>query len=281
MPLEFDPSWRFEAPPGEVPNELVDEFSKLIARIATHRPGQSTLEHFKGYFAAAAGTTSTRSSNPGWAQSDLDSYMQRASRNVPLFIAAFFDGCEALRREGVDVPKVDLINRLIAENEVPYGIDPPELIFVGQGVAPVAIQDTTPSLDEQAFEVLQNAISTSEQLLAGGKGRQAVQEMLWVLETITTAFRGLDTETGTVRGKYFNKILADLRTQNKGTHLRQVVSWALKLHGYLSSPTGGAIRHGADVAALQPLQLHEARLFCNLIRSYASFLIDEHTRHAE
>ena len=281
MSLEFDASWRFEAPPGEVPNELICEFSKLIARIATHRPGQFTLEHFKGYFAAAAGTTSTLSSSPRWAQSDLDSYMKDASLNVPLFIEAFFDACEAFRREGVDVPDVDLINRLIAENEVPYRIDPPELVFIGQGVAPVAIQDTTPSLGKQALEVLQNAISESEQLLAGGKGRQAVQEILWVLETIATAFRGLDTETGTVRGKYFNKILADLRTQDKGTHLCEVFSWALKLHGYLSSPTGGAIRHGADVAALQPLQLHEARLFCNLIRSYASFLIDEHTRRAD
>ena len=281
MPLEFDASWRFEAPPGEVPNKLINEFSTLIARIATHRPGQSTLEHFKAYFAAAAGTTSTRSSNAGWAQSDLDSYMQQASLNVPIFIEAFFDGCEAFRRAGVAVPDVHLINRLIAESDVPYRIVPPELVFTGQGVAPVAVRNTTPSLDKQALEVLQNAISLSEQLLAEGKGRQAVQEILWVLETIATAFRGQDTETGTVQGKYFNKILADLRTQNKGTHLRQVLSWTLKLHGYLSSPTGGGIRHGADLAAIQPLQLHEARLFCNLIRSYVGFLIDEHTRRAD
>ena len=281
MPLVFDASWRFEAPPGKVPYELINEFSTLIVRIATHRPGQSTLEHFKSYFAAAAGTTSARSSDVGWAQSDLNSYMQQASLNVPLFIEAFFDGCEAFRRQGVAVPDVRLINRLIAESEVPYRIDPPELVFTGQEVAPVAVQNATPSLDKQALEVLHNAISTSEQMLAEGKGRQAVQEILWVLETIATAFRGLDTDTGTVQGKYFNKIVADLQTQSKGTHMHQVLSWAMKLHGYLSSPTGGGIRHGADVAALQPLQLHEARLFCNLIRSYVSFLIDEHTRRAD
>ena len=281
MPLEFDASWRFEAPPGGVPDQLICEFSTLIAWISTHRPGQPTLEHFKRYFAAAAGTTSTRSSNAEWAQLDLDSYMQQASLNVPLFIEAFFDGCEAFRREGVAVPDVHLVNRLIAKSEVPYRIDPPKLVFAGQGVAPVAVQNTTPSLDKQALEVLHDAISSSEQLLAGGKGRQAVQEILWVLETIATAFRGLDTETGTVQGKYFNKILADLRTQNKGTHLHQVISWTLTLHGYLSSPTGGGIRHGADLAAIQPLQLHEARLFCNLIRSYVCFLIDEHTRRMD
>ena len=102
-----------------------------------------------------------------------------------------------------------------------------------------------------------------------------------MLETIATAFRGLDTDTGTVQGKYFNKIVADLKVQNKGTHLHQVLSWIMTLHGYLSSPTGGGIRHGADVAELQSLQLHEARLFCDLIRSYVSFLLDEHTRRVD
>ncbi len=279
MPLVFDASWRFEAPPGEVPYKLIDEFSRLIAQIGTIRPGQATLEHFKKYFAAAAGTTSTRSSNSGWAQTDLDSYMQQASLNVPLFIEAFVDACEAFRQKGVAVPEVGLVNRLIADSGVPYRLDPPELVFTGQVVAPVAVQHSRPSLDEQALKVLQNAISTSEQLLAEGKGRQAVQEILWVLETIATAFRGLDTNTGTVQGKYFNKIVVDLKSQNKGTHMHQVLSWIMKLHGYLSSPTGGGIRHGADLRALQSLKLHEARLFCNLIRSYVNFLIDEHTRH--
>ena len=278
MPLEFDASCRFEAPPGEVPDKLINEFSTLIARITTHRPGKATLEHFKSYFAAAAGTTSTWSSNAGWAQVDLESYMQQASLNVPLFIEAFYDSCEVFGRNGAAVPDVDLINRLIAESEVPYRIDPPDLVFTGQGVAPVAGQHATASLDKQALEALHDAISISERMLAEGNGRQAVQEILWVLETITTAFRGLDTDTGTVQGNYFNKIVAELKTQNKGTHMNQVLSWTMKLHGYLSSPTGGGIRHGADVAALQPLQLHEARLFCNLIRSYVNFLIDEHTR---
>ena len=33
------------------------------------------------------------------------------------------------------------------------------------------------------------------------------------------------------------------------------------------------------MATLQPLQIHEARLFCNLILSYANFLLDEHAKH--
>ena len=42
----------------------------------------------------------------------------------------------------------------------------------------------------------------------------------------------------------------------------------MTLHGYLSSPTGGGIRHGVDLREGLALQLDEAQLYCNLIRSY-------------
>ena len=58
---------------------------------------------------------------------------------------------------------------------------------------------------------------------------------------------GLDTGSGTVQGKYFNKIIADLRKHNQGTTLDQVLDWIGALHGYLSSPTGGGIRHGTHL----------------------------------
>jgi hypothetical protein len=48
------------------------------------------------------------------------------------------------------------------------------------------------------------------------------------------------------------------------------------MHGYLSSPTGGGVRHGIDLAGGVDLDPSAARLFCNLTRSYISFLIMEH-----
>jgi hypothetical protein len=50
------------------------------------------------------------------------------------------------------------------------------------------------------------------------------------------------------------------------------------LHGFLSSPTGGGVRHGVDLNEGVAVKLNEARLYCNLIRSYISFLISEHER---
>jgi hypothetical protein len=47
------------------------------------------------------------------------------------------------------------------------------------------------------------------------------------------------------------------------------------LHGYLSSPTGG-VRHGADLKSGITIDADEGRLYYNLIRSYATFLMAEH-----
>ena len=52
----------------------------------------------------------------------------------------------------------------------------------------------------------------------------------------------------------------------------------MSLHGYLSSPTGGGVRHGVDLNEVRELGISEARLYCNLIRSYLTFLMDEHDR---
>jgi hypothetical protein len=110
-----------------------------------------------------------------------------------------------------------------------------------------------------------------------GRGREAVQEVLWLLETVSTAFQGAQVEGNVVRGAYFNDIVRDLRRAANGRVLQQVLGWLERIHGYLSAPRGGGIRHGAalDIEALQP---HEATLFVNVIRSFVSYLIAEYER---
>jgi hypothetical protein len=83
---------------------------------------------------------------------------------------------------------------------------------------------------------------------------------------------------GNLQGKYFNKVILDLRKHSPGTTLNEVLDWITTMHGFLSASKGGGIRHGTDIkkSAVTKPKPHEARLFCNLIRSYIRFLIDEH-----
>jgi hypothetical protein len=275
--LKFNSAWRFESP-GAMPSKVVNELSELIGRITTQGKTQEILERFKSYFASAAGTTSTWSSSASWAQTDMDNYMQQAADNAPLFLEAFYDACESLRSDDLAVPDVKMINRVLAKFKTGYEIRPPELVSLDGDAGPVEAPAQPASLDAQAREIIQKSLSQSEQFLSDGNSRQAVQEVLWLLETVSTAFQGIDTGTGTVQGKYFNKIVADLRRRNQGTTLDQVLDWVTTLHGYLSSPTGGGIRHGTHLKAGVATKPHEARLFCNLIRSYIFFLIAEHER---
>ena len=101
-----------------------------------------------------------------------------------------------------------------------------------------------PSLDHQAEEIIEvRACHSRHKALAEGRGRQVVQELVWLLETIATAFRGARTADGSLHGRYFNKFIGELRARPA----RQPAGPDLGLDGqtpwlYLSSPTGGGIR---------------------------------------
>jgi len=258
--LKFDGAWRFDSP-GEIAPGVIGSFYDLINRIAAQADRKSILEYFKSYFANAAGRTYYRSSDIRWAESDLRDYMNQAGSNAPLFIETFYDACEALhaRNPEITVPDVARINRVLFENDAGYEIRPPDLIS-NNLPEPIQVPERLPSLDRQGghSRIFENIGAT----FISRDDRQAVQEILWLLETVSTAFHGLDVGDGTVEGKYFNKIAEDLRRYQKGTTLSQVLGWITALHGYLSSP-------------------NEARLFCNLIRSYASYLMAEHDRLAK
>jgi hypothetical protein len=276
--LNFNGAWRFDSP-GPIPNDVCNAFFELIGRIASPDSRKTILEHFKHYFGAAAGVSSSYSSSTSWAESDLLGYMDQAAANAPLFIEAFYDGCYSLASENppVAVPDLNRINRILHESGSGYQIQPPNLVSTNVQTH-IAVPPRAPSLDEQAQAIIQKSLSDSEQMLSEGRNRPAVQEVLWLLETVSTVFQGLETKTGTVQGKYFNKIVADLQKHRRGTTLDQILSWITTLHGYLSSPTGGGIRHGTDLRAGIATQPDEARLFCNVIRSYITFLLSEHER---
>jgi hypothetical protein len=286
MALKFNNAWRFN-PPGDgrfqnktIPGEAIEEFLGLASRVATQGPRQSVLEHFKGEFASAAGSTHSRSSNESWAATDLENNMCSASENAPLFIEAFYDACTFLGRRYPDwwVPDINLINTVLKKHDIGYEIRPPDLVLLETLETVVPVPEPPPTLAEKAIDVFQASLQRSEQLLAENHPREAVQEILWLLETVATAFRGLETHSGTVEGKYFNQIVRDLRAKHPGTTLDRVLEWVTNVHGYLSSPSGGGIRHGLDIDAGVELSQNDARLYCNLIRSYLAYLLTEHER---
>jgi len=277
--MQLQGPWRFDSP-GAMPLEAVREFDTLVGRVAAQGNRWAILEHFKGYFAGAAGATTSRSSSESWAESDLDRLMSQAAENAPLFIEAFYDGCESLRSEAdLTVPEVGRINRILSEHGVGYEIRPPALVAVGLH-QPIPVPERYQSLDEQAQEIVQQSLQQSEKLLAEGHPRQAVQEIL-VANGIgrKPRFKRPRAQARTrSKPNTSTKYAQELRTKRKGQTIEQVLSWLTTLHGYLSSPTGGGVRHGADLKSGITINADEGRLYCNLIRSYVTFLMSEHER---
>jgi hypothetical protein len=173
-----------------------------------------------------------------------------------------------------------MINEILGKHGIGYVIKPPRLEPREETAPVVSVVTPPPSLAERAVEILEESLARSEQLLVQHRGREAVQESLWLLERVATAFRGVETATGTVEGKYFNQIVRELRDIDLRGALKRVLDWISGLHGYLSFPTGGGVRHGLDLNEGIKIDDNEARLLCNLIRSYLSFLLVEHQRLA-
>ena len=284
MSLKFNGQWRFNPPSDSVylnermPDAAVSECIEIIIRVATQGDRQTILEHFKGYFSEACGVTHIWSSDVGWADTDLRYQAGEAANNAPSFIDAFYTACQDFVGDDHDryAPDAAWVNRLLSKHGVGYEVRPPRLILREGEVPLVDVPGPPATFADQGVEMFQASLRRSEELLAEGRGREAVQESLWLLESAATAFEGVETEAGTVGGKYFNRIVKDLRMSNPDTTLERILEWLTSLHGYLSSPSGGGVRHGLDLNGGVPITDTEARLFCNLIRSYLSFLMSEH-----
>lgn len=270
--LQFDSNWRFISP-GPLPPPVVHAFYDFIDKIASQSDAWSVVERFKERFTGGIG----RSSSLDWAWTDLDKQMGRAAENAPVFIESFYNCCVDCEAAGLGVPPVDLINKVLAEHKAGYKISPPYLLAT-QDYTPIALPEVTPSLAAQARPLIDEALDNAARFLSENKGRHAVSELLWLLESIATAFKGTGSGGDTVQGKYFTVIVKEMKASSKGKAQEQILTWMTTLHGYLSNPTGGGVRHGTDLVAGLAIQPHEARLYCNLIRSYIVFLIEEHER---
>ena len=181
--LQFEPSWRFTSP-GPIPRPVVQAFYGFVEKIAGQGETWSIVEKFKYYFSGGMGSSSSLS----WAWSDLSDCMYRAAENAPLFIEAFYKCCSDCEASGFGVPDLTLINSVLAEHKACYELRPPYLVATNDYM-PIAVPEKTPSLAAQARPMIDEALAASDRLLNGGNGRQAVSELLWLLETIRTAFR--------------------------------------------------------------------------------------------
>ena len=268
--LKFNERWRFDSP-GEIPHEVDEQFFQLVNKLA--KDEQVVFEKFKRTFASASGNSTSYSSNSSWASSDLMGYMTEARSNAPTYIEAFYDGWSNLGSEYPAV-NIDVINRILAKANSRYQIKDGELIFDGPELIPSP--EIPKSLLEEARKTIDDSLLEAERLFQEGRYRPAVQETLWLLETIVTVFDKMEVEGHKIEGKYFNKIIEKLAEKTSQVTLKQVIDWVRKLHGYLSAPSGGGIRHGSHLAEGIAVTPNEARLYYNLSKTYITYFLGEY-----
>lgn len=149
MGLHFPGEWRFNPPADgtyfytSIPDAAVREFADVVDRISSQGNRWEILEHFKSHFGASGS-----SSSESWAESDLDRAMRFEARTAPLFIEAFFNGCDSLRNrpEGWYAPEPPLLNAILARHNVGYEIKPPNLVVRDLTSASIPVVAASPEL---------------------------------------------------------------------------------------------------------------------------------------
>ncbi|WP_189486221.1 hypothetical protein [Asticcacaulis endophyticus] len=265
-------SWRYGAP-GSLNPAAVNAFNALVHTIAGQAESSwAIMELFKAKFSGGY----SRSSSESWAIGDLHNSMMNASDNAATFISAFWDGCAQVHSEfpEIGLPDADIVNQILFEHEVPFEVRPPALLPRNLQTR-ISVMANEKTIGEKALTLIHKSLDDADRLLLEQRARPAVQEILWLLETVSTAFQGQDTGSGSIEGKYFNEIVRDLRRKNQGTALAEALGWMSKMYGFLSSPGGGGVRHGTRLAADVSPSMKEAHLYCNLTRSYINYLLAE------
>jgi hypothetical protein len=271
MNLQMPTQWRYGSP-GAMEPSAVNAFNALVHTIASQTEYSWTIfELFKGKFGGSG-----LSSSESWAISDLHHIMMASADNAATFIAAFWDGCMQVQAEHPEIglPDTNVVNQILFEQGLPFEVRPPDLL-PRNPQTPIIVQAPDKTLGEQAVTLVHSSLDQADRLLLEQRPRQAVQEILWLLETVSTAFQGQESGSGKIEGKYFNEIIRALRVNNRGRVLAEALGWMTKMHGFLSSPSGGGVRHGSQLAADVSPTLKEAHLYCNLTRSYINYLLAE------
>ncbi len=169
------------------------------------------------------------------------------------------------------------MNRVLSEQNTGFVIQPPNLISQDAQEL-INVSEEPLSLDQQAQEIIQQALAQSEKLCLKDMIGQPSRKFYGFSKLSPLPFRGSILTWGPFRGN------TSIRSPMIYEGSIEEVRWRRFLTGsrlytvICPRPTGGGIRHGTDLKAGIATQPNEARLFCNLIRSYIGYLIAEHKR---
>lgn len=155
-------AWRYGSP-GAMSAAAANAFNSLVHAIASQTGSSwAVLELFKAKFSGGY----SKSSSERWAISDLHTIMMAAAENAPVFISAFWDGCEQVRAQypEVGLPDPDVVNRILYEHDQPYELRPPALL-ARYPQAPIPVQAPKLPIGDRAYVLIHASLDQADRLL--------------------------------------------------------------------------------------------------------------------
>lgn len=152
-------AWRYGSP-GAMSPAAANAFNSLVHTIAGQTDSSwAIFELFKAKFSGGYSNSSSES----WAISDLHNGMMGAADNAPVFISAFWDGCEQVRSDypEVGLPDADVINQILYEHELPYELRSPALL-ARHPQTPISVQAPAKSVGDKAYALIHASLDEAD-----------------------------------------------------------------------------------------------------------------------
>jgi hypothetical protein len=283
--LKYPAAWRFGPPRSSgsltdsLPPGAVDGLVKFAMIAAgAHASGRDRgLEHMKRSISEATGGSYYPSSSESWAETDLRLYVEEGRKNPPALIDGIVTGCRDTpvgTGEGL-LFDPGPINAMLRTHGVGYEVVGDELRLSSL----VGMPESTPapSLLDNTQAELGVAWKRADELLSSGHPDEAVSKIWFVIESLLVAFRGLTIDGKMVEGSYFNEIVKSLRRRDLDPMFKMVLEIATRVHGQLSDPATGGIRHGRD-PALEPTSQDDGQFLVAQARAIAYYICSQYQR---
>jgi hypothetical protein len=290
MPLGFPTAWRFSAPKvgpnnsSALPPAALEELARLAIQLAGFSFAGTWvgLETFKKHLYPAAGVAyHGKSSDEGWAETDLRSVITELQGQPPLLIEGLVTAGRVLTDKSGEplLSDAEPLNAILRKYNFGLRVTGDKLEPTSE-VNPDAF--AVPPLIERRSAELSELWGRSEQLLAEGRNREAAAASWTVVESVLLVFKGRTVGGAVVDGNHFNKIVKSLKNNARFDAelepvFEQAVRLAERLQDYLSNPDTGGVRHGFGLDSA-PKSAHEARLLIDFAKGLARYICSEYDR---
>jgi len=216
----------------------------------------------------------SHSTSVEWAANDFRQRAYSARESARSFLADILEGFRQIERYGFPTRSEADVNTVLREVRSRWRVAN-GLAQVNTTASGVDTRNQGLAISEGCRREIDASVDKAEILLANGDGRDAVREMVDLMETVTSAFQGREFGGRKFKGKNLSHVAKSLASLGDDEFIRHAMHEMERFYGLMSSRERG-VRHGKLWEVLESgadIDILAAQLYCDMARAYMNFIL--------